>query len=156
MFRVETHENVPIKGRMRKDVTFRGAGAASFLDKLQNDKAHVCRVRHLENGDLEVVKRFIRNKGLKYKLGFDSEEFFERVLINVKDQTVAVDRMDKNWFVTGPFLGRRDLFCFLPGEERMQFFRHIFWIPKVQKFWELYKFPFAKSRYNRAFAKDAH
>ena len=32
------------------------------------------------------------------------------MIINRKDQTVVVDRMDANYWIPEPFLGQRDLF----------------------------------------------
>mmetsp|Transcript_31166 Transcript_31166/g.47681 ORF Transcript_31166/g.47681 Transcript_31166/m.47681 type:complete len:109 (-) Transcript_31166:38-364(-) len=79
-----------------------------------------------------------------FKFGFDQTGLYERVVINRKDKTVAVDRMDANWWIPEPFLGQRDLFymdnkdreAYLDGSDkkmRLSFVRHNFWYHKIYK-----------------------
>ena len=92
----------------------------------------------LDENTLELVKRRDQNKGLCYKLGFDQQGVYERVVINRADQTVAVDRIDINWLNDTPFMGRRDLF--MPSkrtEGSTDFIRHNFWLFKLCKFSEV-------------------
>lgn len=57
--------------------------------------------------------------------------------INRKERTTAIDRMDANWWVSDPFIGRRDLFYMEArgtGPEQVTFVRHDFWLFKLAKF----------------------
>jgi hypothetical protein len=69
-------------------------------------------------------------------MGFDQRGIFERVIINRKDKSTAIDRMDINWWISEPFLGRRDLF--FPDKrldgKKLAFVRHHFWLHKLLKF----------------------
>ena len=70
-------------------------------------------------------------------LNFDQKGLYERVTVNRREKTTAVDRLDANWWQAEPFLGRRDLFyqeSRNDGPEQMTFVRHDFWIPKLTKF----------------------
>ena len=70
--------------------------------------------------------------------GIDQKGVYERVTVNRKERTTAIDRMDANWWQTGAFIGRRDLFY--PetrgetGPELTAFVRHDFWLFKLKKF----------------------
>ena len=69
-------------------------------------------------------------------MGFDQRGIFERVTINRKDQSTAIDRMDINWWISEPFIGRRDLFFPDPKSDgkKLTFVRHNFWLHKLLKF----------------------
>jgi hypothetical protein len=79
----------------------------------------------------------------------------ERVVINRKEQTTAVDRMDVNCYESEPFLGRRDLFY---NEQRegsdsvIAFVRHDFWLWKPWTFTGTVRSSFSAWSYKRAFA----
>ena len=63
---------------------------------------------------------------------------YQRVIINRKEQSVAVDRLDINWLHDQPFLGRRDLF--MTGKQdpnSLDFIRHSFWLFKLLKLQEV-------------------
>ena len=62
---------------------------------------------------------------------------YERVIINRKERTTCVDRIDENPWMDEPFLGRRDLFYVEQregGPERLTFVRHDFWRHTLAKF----------------------
>ena len=95
-------------------------------------------------------------------MGCDQLGLYERVIINRKEATVAVDRMDANWWIPEPFLGQRDLFyvekkdkkAMKEGKQsnpRLAFVRHNFWLPKVYKFQTVFFSSFSASSYRRAF-----
>ena len=59
----------------------------------------ICSVKQLDADTVEIVKRRDQNLGFRYKyFGIDQKGLFERVTINRKEQTTAVDRMDANWW----------------------------------------------------------
>ena len=68
----------------------------------------------------------------------DQFDVGERVIINRKEQSTCLDRMDRNWWhrEESPFLGRRDLFYPDPKTEgkHLAFVRHDFWVHKLLKF----------------------
>ena len=60
---------------------------------------------------MEIVKRRDQNLGFGFRLfGLDQQGLYERVTINRKERTTAIDRMDANWWQPQAFIGRRDLF----------------------------------------------
>ena len=79
---------------------------------------------------------------------------YERVTINRKDRTTAIDRMDANWWVADPFIGRRDLFYMESregGPEQVTFVRHDYWLHKFKKFGLQTWTSFAAMSYKRNF-----
>lgn len=96
----------------------------------------VASVKQLDADTLEIIKRIDQNKTFLFKMGFDQRGLFERVIINRKEKSVAIDRMDINWWIKEPFLGRRDLF--FPDKKtdgkHLAFVRHHFWMHKLLKF----------------------
>ena len=69
----------------------------------------VASIRQIDADTIEIIKRKDQNKTLLFKMGFDQRGLYERVIINRKEKSTAVDRMDANWWFKEPFLGRRDL-----------------------------------------------
>jgi hypothetical protein len=51
-------------------------------------------------------------------MGITQQGLYERVIVNRKDKTVAIDRIDGNWWHEHPFLGRRDLFLPNPNNPK--------------------------------------
>ena len=89
----------------------------------------------LDEDTVEIIKRKDQNKGIMYKMGFDQEQVFERVIINRKEQSVAIDRMDMNWLNNEAFIGLRDMFT--PSrrhDNAVDFVRYHFWIITLTKF----------------------
>ena len=68
-------------------------------------------------------------------MGADQHGQYERVIINRKDHSTAIDRMDVSWWHEAPFLARRDLFYPDPKDEKkLALVRHNFWVFKGLKF----------------------
>ena len=85
---------------------------------------------------------------------------YERVIINRKEPSVAVDRMDINWWLPEPFLGQRDLFYVENREDiltgkaknsKLAFVRHCFWYHKIYKMHTMVWSNFSSMSYKRAF-----
>ena len=133
-FRFETYENVITKHTLPK-VHWTQAAQWAFLDKTDKRDWSIARVKQLDKDTVEIIKRRDVNKSLCYKLGFDQQGVYERVIVNRKDQSVAIDRMDINWLTDGPFLGMRDLFypSTRGGEGASDFVRHHYWLHKLCK-----------------------
>ena len=112
----------------------------AFKSKLADAKTTICSVRQLDADTIEIVKRRDQNLGMGFRwLGADQQGLYERVTINRKEKTTAIDRMDANWWQPKPFIGRRDLFYQeVRGDEtnpeQMAFVRHDFWMFKLNKF----------------------
>ena len=108
-------------------------------------------MRQLDADTVEIIKRRDMNKSICYKLGYDQKGWFERVTINRKDNTVAIDRLDVNWLNDEPFVGQRDLF--MPSkrhEGSLDFVRHLFWVHKLTKQCEVMGSHFSSWMYKRA------
>ena len=50
-----------------------------------------------------------------FKMGYDQKGLYERVIVNRKDKSTSIDRIDGNWWQEAPFMTRRDLF--FPDQE---------------------------------------
>ena len=74
----------------------------------------IARIRNIDDDTVEIVKRVDQNKTLLFKMGITQPGLYERVTVNRKNKTVAIDRIDVNWWAEEPFLGRRDLFMTNP------------------------------------------
>lgn len=91
-------------------------------------------------------------------LGQDQAGLYERVTINRKEKSVAVDRMDGNWWHAKPFIGRRDLFYIenrdgtSHADGQLTFVRHEFWLSTMHKFSNQFASNFSSWSYKRAFA----
>ena len=71
----------------------------------------MCSVRQIDADTVEIIKRRDQNLGFAYRyLNMDQKGVYERVTINRKERTTAIDRMDANWWQSEAFIGRRDLF----------------------------------------------
>jgi hypothetical protein len=65
----------------------------------------------------------------------EQKGLYERVVIDRKNETVYVDRMDINWKSDGPFMGRRDSFApSIKEEGALDFIRYDYWLSKFLKF----------------------
>lgn len=134
-FRFEYYENVITKHNI-KNAHWTQVAKYAFLNQLHNSDVTVAAVRQIDEDTIEIIKRKDFNKSFLFKMGFDQRGIFERVTINRKDQSTAIDRMDINWWIAEPFIGRRDLFYPDPKYEGKQlaFVRHNFWLHKFLKF----------------------
>ena len=77
----------------------------AFLNGTNNKDVTIASVKMLDENTVEIIKRKDMNRSFGYNLGFDQKGLYERVIINRKDSSVAVDRMDANWWIPEPFLG---------------------------------------------------
>ena len=137
-FRFETYENVVTKHHLGSGLKWTQPARWAFMHGNTDSSMTVCSVRQIDADTVEIVKRRDQNLGLFYNyFNIDQKGMYERVTINRKDRTTAIDRMDANWWQAEPFIGRRDLFYpEARGEspEQMAFVRHDFWLFKLKKF----------------------
>ena len=136
-FRFETYEHVIAKHTLSK-VSWSQAAQWAFNNKLNKNDWNIVDVKMVDADTVEIIKRRDQNKSLCYKMGLDQKGWFERVTINRKDNTVAVDRLDINWLEDKPFVGNRDLF--MPSKRAdgsLDFVRHAYWIHKACKMGEI-------------------
>ena len=134
-FRFEYFENVINKHHLSK-CDWKQAAKWGFMNNLNNlNTWSVASTSMIDADTVEIVKRRDVNKSFMYKnFGLDQTGFYERVIINRKDNSVAVDRMDSNWWISEPFLGQRDLFYVdSENQEKLTFVRHNFWLHKIYK-----------------------
>ena len=149
-FRFETYENVIAKHTLSK-ASWTQAAQFAFNQNLNKRDYTIANVRQIDADTVEIIKRHDQNKSICYKMGWDQKGWYERVTINRKDHTVAIDRMDINWLNDEPFLGQRDLF--MPSkrhEGSLDFVRHMFWIHKATKMCEMMSSHFSSMWYRRA------
>jgi hypothetical protein len=137
-FRFETYENVVTKHHLGGSLNWVSGAQWAFLKNLNDSKTTIHSTRMIDADTVEIIKRRDQNLGLAYRyLGMDQQGLYERVTINRKERTTAIDRMDANWWQSEAFIGRRDLFY--PetrgtGAEKIAFVRHDFWLFKLKKF----------------------
>ena len=156
--RFEYYENVVTKHHLNK-VTWKQAALSLFKANFNNPKATVVRVRHLNNDQIELITRFDKNESLLFRQGFDQRNLYQRVIINRKEETVVSDRIDSNFWIDKPFLGRRDLFYEEENDEgqkigKLAFVRHHFWLSKLLKFPAQSYSNFSSSSFKRSFKKE--
>ena len=113
-------------------------------------------MRQIDADTIEIIKRRDQNLGMGFRwLGLTQQGLYERVTINRKEQTTAIDRMDANWWQPSAFIGRRDLFYKeargAEGPEQVAFVRHDFWLFKLSKFGTQLWSNFDAYSYQRAF-----
>ena len=138
-FRFETFENLVTKHHLGGSVTWENAARWAVMNKSKEHNTTVCSVKMLDADTVEIVKRKDQNLGFLYRyLGMDQKGLYERVTINRKDRTTAVDRIDGNFWAEHPFMGRRDLFYMESRNEgvseKLAFVRHDFWLFKLSTF----------------------
>ena len=64
----------------------------------------------LNDDTVEIIKRHETKLPWFWTWGADQTGVYERVIIDRSKLSVAVDRMDANYWIPEPFLGQRDLF----------------------------------------------
>ena len=140
-FRFEYHENLITKHHLGKNLDWTQAARYAFDSQMKNQTAAIVSVRQVDADTIQIVKRIDQNLGMAYRyLGVTQKGLYERTTINRKDNTVAIDRMDGNWWHSEAFIGRRDLFYVEEREDRVSnngkltFVRHDFWVPFYSKF----------------------
>ena len=110
-FRFETYENVITKHHLGSSLNWVQGARWAFLNRLNDANTTVCSVRQIDADTVEIIKRRDQNLGFAYKyLSMDQKGVYERVTINRKERTTAIDRMDASWWQSEAFIGRRDLF----------------------------------------------
>ena len=161
-FRFETYENVITKHHLGTQLNWWQGARWAFLNGTGSDSVTICSVKQVDADTVEIVKRRDQNLGWFYRnFGSDQQGLYERVTINRREKTTAVDRMDANWWHEDAFIGRRDMFYQEKrgsdenAPEQMAFVRHDFWLFKPWKFGvQLYSNIDAMS-YKRAFKNTA-
>ena len=119
----------------------------------------------LDDDKVEIVKRKDAKHGWFYNYGVDDLGVYERVIIDRASLSVAVDRMDKNYWVEEPFLGQRDFFYVEKSDIaaleagktrnlRTAFVRHNFWLSKAWAPWTRFSSNFSAWSYKSAFKKE--
>lgn len=108
-FRFEYYENVITKHHINK-VDWTQAAKWAFQNQLNNSDVTVASIKQIDEDTIEIIKRKDKNRSFLFRYGIDQRGLFERVIINRKEKSTIIDRMDINWWITEPFLGRRDLF----------------------------------------------
>ena len=143
-FRFEYYENV-INKHHRNKVDWKQAAINQFYDKLNKADVTIASVKMIDEDTLEIIKRIDQNRSFKYNMGLDQYGLYERVYINRKDCSVATDRMDVNWWINEPYLGRRELFYVSEEDkqklletgnskhQRLTMVQHDFWLNKIWK-----------------------
>ena len=110
VFRFELYENVISKHNL-KNTDWRQAARWAFNQNLNSDSWTICSVKQLDDDTVEIVKRNAYPKrSWFYTWGCDNKNLYQRVIINRADCSVAVDRLDENYYIETPFLAQRDLF----------------------------------------------
>ena len=135
-FRFEKNENAIVKHHLGKKVHWTQAAFYAFTNDLA--KTTVVSVKQLNADTVEIMKRRDFKLGFFYRyFGTDQKALYERVTINRKDKSVAIDRMDGNWWYDAPFVGRRDFFYIENREGNnshngdLTFVRHDYWVFKL-------------------------
>lgn len=158
-FRFETFENVVTKHHLGSALQWTQPARWAFMDKLARKDVTVCSVKQVDADTVVIVKRVDQNLGFAFNtLGSDQQGLYERVTINRKERTTAIDRMDANWSQEKPFIGRRDLFyqeARDDGPEQVAFVRHDYWLFKLNKFGAQLWTNFDAMAYKRAFKSTA-
>ena len=169
MFRFEYYENVISKHHL-KAISWKQCAEWSLTNTnyktgvvFGSGAMTIASVRNIDEDTVEIIKR--RDDSSRpwfYKWGADKLGLYERVIINRKECTVAVDRMDENYRIKGAFLGRRDYFYVEQADkeailnmagkqERLAFVRHDFWLHKMWKLPTVLASNFSAPRYKSAF-----
>ncbi len=153
-FRFEYYENVVTKHHLKK-VDWKQVAKAASKKNLNHKDVSIAGIRMLDEDTVEIIKRKDQNKGLLFQLGFDQRGQYERVIINRKDKSTAVDRIDVNWWQQAPFMGQRDLF--FPDKRDpnlMTFVRHDYWQFTPLRMMVQGCSSFSFWQYKRAFKKE--
>ena len=144
VIRTETHLNVPLKTKM-KGLTWEQAVKYAMLHDLNYKGTHIVKAK--QDGDrLILIKRIPTEKNWYYKLGFRQRGWYERVIIDRKDQSVAIDSFD-NHHISGINSYKRDLF--FPREDepgKLIFVRHHHWINQIARFYHQFMFGYTSWR----------
>ena len=137
MMRFEYYQNVVTKHHLGNSDKLTWQQAANWAYNNDLGKTTICSVKQLDADTIEIVKRRDTKLCFTYKwFGMDHLGLYERVTINRREKKVEVDRIDANWWMDEPFMGRRDLFYLEKREnypEQLTFVRHDFWRHSLAK-----------------------
>ena len=98
-FRIETNENVVTKHHLGSALDWAQGARWAFLNRLTDANVTVCSVRQIDADTVEIIKRRDQKMGFAFNyLNFDQKGVYERVTVNRKERTTAIDRMDANWW----------------------------------------------------------
>ena len=123
----------------------------------------------LDNDTVEIVKRNeYPKRSWLYTWGADNKNLYERVILNRSECSVAIDRLDSNYYVedSKPFLAQRDHFYIekdnmakiAAGDVRfpeLSFIRYNFWLPKLSGPMTKFYSNFAAMSYKSAFNTES-
>ena len=135
-FRFETHLNVPLKSRMKK-LSLEQAAKYGILHDLADSKRHIKSVTQ-DGDEVVILKQIDTERGWCYDtFGSSKKGWYERVTINRKEQTVAIDEYERHWTAKdGPYVWKRDLFMQRSDDsDRLTFVRHYYWINQLARFY---------------------
>ena len=154
-FRFEICQNFVTKHHLGRSDTISWEQASNWAMMNNSGKTTICSVNQIDADTVEIVKRHDVKLGFCYKfLSQDAYGLYERVTINRAAKTVSIDRLDANWWISEPFMGRRDLFYLEKrGDkpEMMTFVRHDSWRYSMLKFPAKISSHYAAWSYARAF-----
>ncbi len=120
-------------------------------------------VSNLNPDELVLVRRvkdpFVKPR-FYYRLGRAHKGVYERVIVNRRNKSVAIDYMDTSFYFPQPYVAKRDLFY--EGESPfsapaaptsgLNFVRHLFWVNKLRAYLAEGHLSLAKMKYNSLFA----
>ena len=138
--RVESNQHTPLKSTMRK-LSWTQAAKYGVLHDQKNKKVHMADVK--QDGDtLTIIKRIDTTKNWLYMMGWPKKGFYERVIVNRKDQTVAIDSFEAYYFIeSGPYMCTRDLFFHREDSPNKLFLvRHMYWINQFKRYYHMFWF----------------
>ena len=160
--RVETHEHVVLKARLRK-ATYENA-AKEVLQGPKRANDDIVWAGQSSPDEFVIVRRHkdpFKKPLFFYTLARPHTHVYERVIVNRKNRSVAIDYMNMNVYHSTPFVQSRDLFYegsspLKPDREEkskgMNFVRHIFWVNKLKAYLAEAKLTGAKMKYNSLFS----
>ena len=130
--RVETHENV-ISKNLIKGVSWEQSALASFKSNADKSNWRLYSIKQTGPDTVEVIRRRNFKIGFFDRMGLTStQNVYQRVTIDRKERTTAVDHFNLNYFYKEPFVARRDLFL-EQDEHALAYVRHDIWLFKLFK-----------------------
>ena len=154
-FRFEVSQNIVTKHHLGNSGIISWEQVSNWAVMNDAGKTTICSVNQIDDDTIEIVKRHDVKFGFCYNvLGWDAYRLYERVTVNRAAKSVAIDRIDANWWINEPFMGRRDLFYLEKREnkpEMMTFVRHDFWRNTLARFQAKTGSQFSAWSYARAF-----
>ena len=165
MFHFETHEHVVLKARLRS-ASYAKAAAHALQAPAHADQDIVWASQPSPD-ELVIVRRAkdpFSKPYFYHRFGRPHHGVYERVVVNRKTKSVAVDTMDTSFYFPEPYVATRDLFYegdspLTPGAGEgagagtgMNFVRQMYWVCKPSAYLAEAKLSLAKMKYNRLFS----